>query len=199
MYAKRIKGGNQRWGCVFRTDKYLFRLNCSDHSCSRSSSLRNHSSLHDCSIRRYFSYSFASRGGVVAPGCSCSYTASQVRSSSCLNSIQLRAYSSEGDGRNASENSHKALNDGPNIDKGDKGKIRCEKVREDVRHCNTHAQLGEQEQKEWLHNEKLSIESKRRESPFLTRREKFKSEFLRRVVPWEKINISWETFPYYIQ
>uniref|UniRef100_A0A6N2MRZ1 Protein kinase domain-containing protein n=1 Tax=Salix viminalis TaxID=40686 RepID=A0A6N2MRZ1_SALVM len=52
--------------------------------------------------------------------------------------------------------------------------------------------------KEWLHNEKLAIESKRKESPFLTRREKFKNEFLRRIVPWEKLRVSWDNFPYYI-
>ncbi|KAJ0038151.1 hypothetical protein Pint_23181 [Pistacia integerrima] len=79
-----------------------------------------------------------------------------------------------------------------------KGKSWPEKVREDVKHCDSHAQLGEQEQKEWLRNEKLTIERKKKESPFLTRRERFKTEFSRRVVPWEKINISWETFPYYI-
>ncbi|TXG56898.1 hypothetical protein EZV62_018211 [Acer yangbiense] len=193
MYARRIKGRHQRWSSVFQPSKYLFRPNCSDHTYSRSlshiSSLRNHSS-HDSSIRRYLSDSFISRG--IAPGHS--YTGSRVTSSLCFKSIQLRAYSSEGDGRNASENSHKPINDGAK----DKGKIHREKVGEDVRRCDTHAQLGEQEQKEWLHNEKLSIESKKRESPFLTRREKFKNEFLRRVVPWEKINISWETFPYYI-
>uniref|UniRef100_A0A6N2MFF9 Uncharacterized protein n=1 Tax=Salix viminalis TaxID=40686 RepID=A0A6N2MFF9_SALVM len=49
-----------------------------------------------------------------------------------------------------------------------------------------------------LHNEKLAIESKRKESPFFTRREKFKNEFLRRIVPWEKLRVSWDNFPYYI-
>ncbi|MCV5003214.1 hypothetical protein OFM39_26485, partial [Escherichia coli] len=68
-----------------------------------------------------------------------------------------------------------------------------------IRSCDAHARLGEQDQKEWLINEKLSIEGRKKESPFLTRREKFKNEVLRRVVPWEKITVSWETFPYYIQ
>lgn len=61
-----------------------------------------------------------------------------------------------------------------------------------------HARLGEQDQKEWLNNEKLAIENKKKESPFLTKREKFKNEFLRRVVPWEKLTILWDMFPYYI-
>lgn len=189
MYASRIiKGRHQKLSLV-QPAKYSYRQNCSDYA---TTSLRNQS-LHDCcSIRRYISNILGSQGG-----CNSSYTASQARFSVGLNNIQRRTYSSEGDGRNASENSHKPLND---FDKGDKGKIRLDdKAKEDVRNGDAHAQLGEQEQKEWLHTEKLSIESKKKESPFLTRREKFKSEFLRRIVPWEKINLSWETFPYYIQ
>ena len=86
---------------------------------------------------------------------------------------------------------------------GKKNKVRGEsnqdKFGKDVKYSNSHARLGEQEQEEWLNNEKLSIESKRRESPFLTRRDKFKKEFMRRIIPWEMINISWDTFPYHIQ
>nr|KYP68389.1 Fidgetin-like protein 1 [Cajanus cajan] len=113
----------------------------------------------------------------------------------CLNGTQLRSYSSEGDGRNASEDNHVHVSDGANFDKGENQK---EKFGKDIEHCNAHTRLGEQEQEEWLNNEKLSIESKKRESPFLTRRDKFKNEFMRRIIPWEKINISWETFPYHI-
>ncbi|KAK4394692.1 Spastin [Sesamum angolense] len=51
---------------------------------------------------------------------------------------------------------------------------------------------------EWLKNEKLAIENKKKESPFLSRRERFRNEFLRRVVPWEKITVSWDSFPYYL-
>ncbi|KAJ8546592.1 hypothetical protein K7X08_034102 [Anisodus acutangulus] len=98
----------------------------------------------------------------------------------------LRYFSSKGEG---SEDKHLHTRD------GDKGTVRKEK---NVRHCDAHSQLGEQEQKEWLRNEKLSIESKKKESPFLSRHERFKNEFLRRVVPWEKIALSWDTFPYYI-
>ncbi|XP_031272367.1 uncharacterized protein LOC116130829 isoform X1 [Pistacia vera] len=197
MYARRLKGRNQRWGSLFQSSKYLFRPNCLDHACSRSLShtaaWKNHS-LRSHSIRRYLLDSFSS--SVVAPGNS--HTGFHVRFSIGLRSTQLRAYSSDGDGRNASENNHKPITDGANLNKGEKGKPWPEKVREDVKHCDSHAQLGEQEQKEWLRNEKLTIERKKKESPFLTRRERFKTEFSRRVVPWEKINISWETFPYYI-
>ncbi|KAK8521143.1 hypothetical protein V6N12_005054 [Hibiscus sabdariffa] len=116
-------------------------------------------------------------------------------STPCLSSNQLRSYSSKGDGRNASEDNFRPVNDGTDFDKG---KTRWEKLGKDVKPCDVHAQLGEHDQKEWLNNEKLSIERRKKESPFLTRREKFKNEFLRRVLPWEKIHVSWETFPYHI-
>ncbi|KAI7724692.1 hypothetical protein M8C21_004569, partial [Ambrosia artemisiifolia] len=83
----------------------------------------------------------------------------------------FRFYSSEGDGRNGSG----------------------------VNHHDAHACLGEQDQKEWLLNEKLAIESKRKESPLLSKRQRFKNEFIRRIIPWEKQTVSWDTFPYYIQ
>ncbi|XP_043717367.1 uncharacterized protein LOC122665308 isoform X2 [Telopea speciosissima] len=111
-----------------------------------------------------------------------------------LTCIALRFYSSKGDGRNASEDKHIPVKDS----NFEKGKTRREKVKTDGRHSDEHARLGVQDQKEWLNNEKLSIESKKKESPFISRREKFKNEFLRRVVPWDKITVSWDTFPYYI-
>ncbi|XP_057453504.1 uncharacterized protein LOC130745336 isoform X2 [Lotus japonicus] len=49
------------------------------------------------------------------------------------------------------------------------------KSQEDVKHCNAH---------------------ERRESPCFDRRDEFKIEILTRIVPWEKINVSWDTFPY---
>ncbi|KAM4120029.1 hypothetical protein ACJW30_03G102800 [Castanea mollissima] len=110
-------------------------------------------------------------------------------------SIARSRSSHNSDGRNTSEEEHIPVKDGSNIDKG---KSRREKSREDVNRFDAHARLGEQDQREWLSNEKLAIEYKKKESPFLTRREKFKTEFLRRIVPWEKISVSWETFPYYI-
>uniref|UniRef100_A0A6N2MG50 Uncharacterized protein n=1 Tax=Salix viminalis TaxID=40686 RepID=A0A6N2MG50_SALVM len=76
----------------------------------------------------------------------------------------------------------------------DNEKTQREQVNENAKHCDAHAQLGNKI-KEWLHNEKLAIESKRKESPFFTRREKFKNEFLRRIVPWEKLRVSWIIFP----
>lgn len=116
-----------------------------------------------------------------------SYTSRQI--------CQLRFYSSEGGGRNARDEEHISVKDGVNFDKS--GKPRTE-TREDIQHLDQHARLGEQDQKEWLNNEKLAIENKKKESPFLSRQEKFKNEFLRRIVPWEKITVSWGTFPYYV-
>ncbi|XP_024041014.1 uncharacterized protein LOC102611598 isoform X2 [Citrus sinensis] len=188
MYARRLKCKSQRWGSVFQPSKNSFGQDrLTDRACSQSfshaSALRNHSKDGSL-IRRYFLGSIPSRG--------------VVRSSLCSNRIQLCAFSSEADGRNASGNNRKPVDDGANFDKGEKGKTRREKVKEDAKNKDAHARLGEHEQKEWLNNEKAAIESKKRESPFLTRRERFKNEFSRRIVPWEKINISWDTFPYYI-
>ncbi|KAM3243681.1 hypothetical protein ACQJBY_055554 [Aegilops geniculata] len=66
--------------------------------------------------------------------------------------------------------------------------------------CNEqeHARLGERDQQEWLSGERFLSDCKKRESPFLTRRERFRIEFLRRVVPWEKGNLTWQNFPYYV-
>ncbi|KAJ1281057.1 hypothetical protein BS78_04G279100 [Paspalum vaginatum] len=61
-----------------------------------------------------------------------------------------------------------------------------------------HARLGERDQQEWLSGERFLTGCKLRESPFLSRRERFRSEFLRRVVPWEKGSLSWQNFPYYV-
>ncbi|XWS54330.1 hypothetical protein CRYUN_Cryun10bG0080700 [Craigia yunnanensis] len=195
MYARRIRDRSQRWGLVFQQWKHLIRQHSLDHACYRS---MNHPYAvgTGCSdgnfIRKNLLDSSYARG--IAPAFS--YTALYGRSAPCLSNHQLRLYSSKGDGRNASEDNYRPVNDGTNFDNGKTGR---ENVGEDVKPSDVHAQLGEQDQKEWLKNEKLSIESKKKESPFLTRREKFKNEFMRRVVPWEKIHVSWETFPYYIR
>jgi len=130
--------------------------------------------------------SFSPRGGTIASG----------NHLSILKNSQLRSFSSEGDGRNASEDKHISLNKENGVDDGKTGK---EKSNNGVGHLDSHAQLGEQDQIEWLNNEKLASECKKKESPFVNRRERFKNEFLRRIQPWEKIQLSWETFPYYIQ
>lgn len=195
MYARRIKGRHQRWGLVLRQSKDLSWRNCTEHASSQFFCgipiTRSHSS-HSILIRRHLVDYVSSKSH--ADGST--YSGLHERLRTCLKSSQLRVYSSEGDGRNASKEEHVPIKDGSSFDKG---KTWREKVSEDVRRSDAHAWLGEQDQKEWLTSEKLAIESKKRESPFLTRREKFKNEFLRRIVPWEKISVSWETFPYYIQ
>jgi hypothetical protein len=62
-----------------------------------------------------------------------------------------------------------------------------------------HARLGERDQQEWLSGERFLTGCKQRESPFLTKRERFRNEFLRRLVPWEKATLSWQNFPYYVK
>ncbi|XVE92899.1 hypothetical protein REPUB_Repub01dG0143300 [Reevesia pubescens] len=194
MYARRIKGRSQRWGLVFQQWKHLIRPHSQDHACYLSLNRLyavGTGCLDGSLIRKNLSDTSYTRG--ITPAFT--YTGFYGRSAPCLSNHQLRVYSSKGDGRSAREDNYRPVNDGTNFDKG---KTRPEKVGEDVKPCDAHPQLGEQDQKEWLNNKKLSIESKKKESPFLTRREKFKNEFLRRVVPWEKIHVSWETFPYYI-
>lgn len=149
--------------------------------------------LHSSSIRRYQSE--------LPPSCGAG-AGTYVKGlypwhNSSLNTGRLRAYSSKGDGRNASEDKQESAKDGSSIDRGKSMRDR-EAAAAIVTGHDAHAILGEQDQKEWLHNEKLAIESKKKDPPFLSRREKFKNDFLRRIVPWEKISVSWETFPYYM-
>lgn len=171
MYTRTIKR-NQRWVFVLQQDnKCLVRPVIRDHAGSqsyRSTTIltnhltRNYHSPGAIASRDYLSYSWNS---------------------------QLRRFSSEGDGRNASEDSRFPLN---------KEKTGKEKNVSGVEHFDSHAQLGEQDQIEWLNNEKLASESKK-ESPFLNKRERLKNDFLRRIQPWETIQLSWESFPYYVQ
>lgn len=106
-----------------------------------------------------------------------------------------RAYSSEGDGNDAGGGKQTIVKDAQNTDRN---KIQNGKATTEARLCSEHALLCEREQKEWLDSEKLSIESKKKESPFLTKKERFKKQFQRRIVPWEKMTVSWDTFPYYV-
>ncbi|CAL0334216.1 unnamed protein product [Lupinus luteus] len=192
MYFRRIQARDRRWDLVFQPLKYFFRPRFSDHACFQSLSPKTtikECTSHGCIIRRRLLGSDSSNCALSTNRC----TTLDKRLS--LWSTHLRAYSSESDGRNASEDKHVHVNDGAKLDKG---QDQLDMLGKNLKCCNAHAQIGEQDQEEWLNNEKLSIESKKRESPFLTRRDKFKNEFLRRIVPWEKINISWDRFPYHI-
>lgn len=179
MYTRAIKR-NQRWGLVLQQAKYLVRPAIRDYTVSRSYGLTNHLTSNANLTRGSLFRLFSLHGG----------TSIASRSSLRLSkNIQLRRFSSEGDDK------HVSLNKGSDIGDGKTGK---EKTSCGVGHLDSHAQLGEQDQIEWLSNEKLASECKKKESPLLTKRERFKNEFLRRVQPWEKIQLSWETFPYYI-
>lgn len=165
MYT-RILRRNQRLSFVLKQDKCLAKPATRD-STGSPSYLTNHLT------RKHPSF------GAIASG-------NSLRLS--WNS-QLRHFSSEGDGRNASEDKQFPLN---------KEKNGKEKSALGVEQFDSHAQLGEQDQIDWLNNEKLANESKK-ESPFLRKRDKLKNEFLRRIQPWETIQLSWESFPYYVQ
>ncbi|AES89435.2 P-loop nucleoside triphosphate hydrolase superfamily protein [Medicago truncatula] len=60
------------------------------------------------------------------------------------------------------------VNDGANFDKG---KSQLDKSGQYVKCTNSHARLGELDQEEWLTNEKLAVESKKKESQFLTKKD----------------------------
>ncbi|XP_050231999.1 uncharacterized protein LOC126680824 isoform X2 [Mercurialis annua] len=192
MYAKRISCRYQRWGSVFLPPKHWIRSNCQDHACYRPFSYTakvGAPSSNITFIRRCVVDSFKSQG----TSREFSFSGLHSRPNVCFSTRQLRSYSSEGDGRNASEDKQASVKDGIN---SNGGKTRCQMAKEGVQ--SAHAQLAEQDQREWLTNEKLTLESKKKESPFLTRRERFKNDILRRVIPWERIPVSWETFPYYM-
>ncbi|CAK7337968.1 unnamed protein product [Dovyalis caffra] len=180
MYAGIIKCRNQRWGFFFHPSKHFIRSNCQDRPLSCTTLLRDRSS-HVSFIKKQLLYSISSRSATFG--------------NRDWTNIQFRTCSSGANGRNTSEDKHAPVKDGASFDNE---KTRRETVSEDAKHCDAHGRLGEHDQKEWLQNEKLAIESKKKESPFLTRREKFKNEFLRRIVPWENLHVSWDDFPYYI-
>ncbi|XP_042463799.1 uncharacterized protein LOC122046910 isoform X1 [Zingiber officinale] len=118
------------------------------------------------------------------------------RLSTSMSYTCCRFYSSESDGNNASGGKHVPVK---SVTGFDKEKVSKEEAISDSNHCNEHASLGEQDQLDWLSCEKLSIDSQIKGSPLLTKRQRFKKEFMRRVVPWEKIRVSWDKFPYHIR
>lgn len=189
MNSMRLKYKNKRWDLMFQPYKYLTGFNCPEKTCYRSLAgcvVETNRSSGNSVFRRYLSDSSKFSGS----------NSTRLLTGSYANSSgSFRFYSSEGDGRNTSEDKHVPLRDLP---KPEKGNIGEKNIKEDVNHHDAHARLGEQDQKEWLINEKLAIESKRKESPFLTKRQRFKNEFLRKIIPWEKQTVSWDTFPYYI-
>ncbi|KAK9130046.1 hypothetical protein Sjap_010533 [Stephania japonica] len=193
MYARRLDYRSRKWNYVFQNCKHLTKSRGQDFALSPpcdwivlSGGEKYRSSLiRKFSTDRFFLLGFATPN---------SHNVGWLRPS-CTRGA-LRFYSSKGDGSNASEDKHVPVRDSASAEKG---KILGEKAKTDSSLSNdAHARLGEQDQMEWMSNEKSSIETKKKESPFLSRRERFKNEFLRRVVPWEKISVSWETFPYYI-
>ncbi|XXG61333.1 hypothetical protein AAC387_Pa04g3020 [Persea americana] len=193
MYAKRLKCSSQKLDSIFQRYCYLFKSNrceCLHRRFYSTNNLSRGQQGHGSVIRKLQSKTILSPGIAIGND----HFGFCGRHSPYWACNTLRFYSAEGDGRSASEGKV-PVKDTANFDQG---RMRRERVLADVRRCDEHARLGEHDQQEWLNNEKLSFESKKRESPFLSKRERFKNEFLRRVVPWEKITVTWETFPYYI-
>lgn len=188
MYARKLKYKSQ-WNRVVQRGKYFSSSSSRDYSTGQYLSTATRAS----SLVQEYVSNYSLLSGPTSKRC---YRRSSSRPDVCCISSSLRFYSSEGDGRNASEDKRV-----PNKDVVDceKEKITKENTTDSSRHCDAHACLGEHDQREWLKNEKISMDNKKKDSPFLTRRERFRNEFLRRITPWEKITVSWDNFPYYIQ
>ncbi|XP_020090267.1 uncharacterized protein LOC109711554 isoform X2 [Ananas comosus] len=182
MYARRLKCRNPNWKFLFGGQSRDISQSC----CSNISHL--HHNVKGTVIRKF--------GPTPPLSFPSSCNVGNCKRYSARDSYgMLRFYSSKGDGSRASEGKRVPVKDATNLDKA---KVSKEAVVTNSRNYNEHAWLGEQDQQEWLNGEKFSIDCKKRESPFLTKRERFKNEFLRRVVPWEKTTVSWDNFPYYI-
>ncbi|CAO2812763.1 unnamed protein product [Amaranthus hypochondriacus] len=191
MLARRFKCKNQRWEEIFQSLKYSIRLygnDCLSIQCNHGVSITGSDSYRSNYVRQHMLESCRTFAAVSSfPFIGRSYLSWQGGGS--------RFYSSKDSGGNARDEEHVSVRDGVNFDKNGAQQIG---PKGDALQYDQHARLGEQDQKEWLKNEKQAIENKIKQSPFLTRGEKLKNEFLRRIVPWEKITVSWETFPYYV-
>ncbi|KAL7115264.1 hypothetical protein ACP275_04G173600 [Erythranthe tilingii] len=67
------------------------------------------------------------------------------------------------------------------------------------RSCVVRSFVSDQDRTVKVETEKCCVpDNEKKKSPFLTRGEIFREEFLKRVVPWEEITESLDTFPYYI-
>ncbi|XP_078172544.1 uncharacterized protein LOC144566403 isoform X3 [Carex rostrata] len=181
MYARTLKCKGESWDLVLT--RFRSRV-MSQHYPHGVSSARLVSALNQ-HIPRKFIYSRQSW-----------LNQYQIKQYNAGNSyMSHRLYCSKGDGRSASVGKHVPVEDAVNGDKS-------EGIKEDIPvgrgFANEHARLGEQDQQEWLTGERFFIDSNKKESPFLSKRQRLKNEILRRVIPWEKINLSLDNFPYYL-
>lgn len=101
-----------------------------------------------------------------------------------------------GGGSNENDGKHFSVENSSSVDEGG---IRRGKKLTQAQYCEEHARLGEQDQRDWLNNGIFSFDNQKNDVMFLTKREKFKVELLKSVIPWQKIPISWDTFPYLIR
>lgn len=189
MYARRLNSKCKKWGLISQQYKHVVGSDRSFGTCCQPAAILSNCSSRSVLRRRYISDSSLFR--TIRSG----NTKLRFGSNANWSSSWLRYYSSEGDGRNANEDKCVPLKDASNLGND---KIKADNVNVGINLSDGHARLGEQDQKDWLHNEKMTIENKRKEYPFLSRREKFKKEFSRRIVPWDKITVSWKTFPYFL-
>ncbi|KAF3327413.1 Protein MSP1 [Carex littledalei] len=182
MYARTLKCKGQSWNLLltrFRSRVMSQHYPCGTSSARVISALNPH-------IRRKFTYSPQSWPN--------QYQIKQYNAG--LSHMSHRLYSSKGDGSSASDGKHVPVKE--NGVNGDKIRDVKEEIPVARGFANEHARLGEEDQQEWLNGERYFIDSKKKESEFLSKRQRFKNEFLRRVIPWENINLSLDSFPYYL-
>ncbi|KAI4375254.1 hypothetical protein MLD38_013146 [Melastoma candidum] len=194
MLARRLRGRNQRWDLMFQSTKHIPRPTVVDNLSSQTSRRFSVGKRHlQVGLIRGYRLPLSSCHGTTVVCC----PGSSLEHNDRLVGQQLRSYSSEDDGRNASESKHEPVKDGGSTG-AESSRWERERVVGATSCSDAHSRLGEQEQKEWLATKKLANESKTSNSPFLSRHDRFKNEFLRRIIPWEKIAVSWENFPYHI-
>ncbi|XP_074564018.1 uncharacterized protein LOC141820584 [Curcuma longa] len=195
MFSRRLKFRIHKQGSLGQEYWYLFRLIRRDfsHCCNDRCNIYTYPLLRDSLVRRFSSVSLPDKTSL-------SSWRREVRISNklspSLSYTCCRFYSSEGDGNDASGGKHVPVKSATSFDKEKASK---EESISDSSRCVEHAWLGEQDQLDWLSCEKMSIDSQIKESRFLTKRQQFKNEFVRRVVPWENIKVSWDKFPYHIR
>ncbi|XP_078180664.1 uncharacterized protein LOC144574560 isoform X2 [Carex rostrata] len=182
MYARTLNCRGQSWNLLLT--RFRSRVMSQHYPCGTSSS-RVISALNP-HIRRKFTYSPQSWP----------IQHQNKQYNAGLSHMSHRLYSSKGDGSSASDGKHVPVKEN-GVD-GDKIRGVKEEIPVARGFANEHARLGEEDQQEWLNGERYFIDSKKKDSQFLSKRQRFKNEFLRRVIPWENINLSLDSFPYYL-
>lgn len=190
MYLRRVSRKCSSWDSIFYRSQYLIRSSWNQFS------YKKENNSYNCQLGQNVIRNFHSVISSQSKKCSSINTIPKFCGDyiSDWSSILPRFYSSEGD--KSSGGKHVAAKDTSSLNVK---KLQGTNVNPGMSRRAKHAWLGEQDQIEWIKYEELAYNSQKMESTFLTKREKFRNDFMRKVVPWEKISVSWDTLPYYIK